>query len=309
MLSRRHIRLKVMQSLYSYFSAKEDNMPVAERAMLKHINEVVELNLVIIALLIELVKHADDFYEEGKKKHLPTEADLNPNRRFVDNELIALIREDNSLMNRVSKVSGIWLKNDYDIVRKLFTELYKSEQYTKYLAVEDKGIDVDQRFIVNALNDIILSNELVHHILEERSIYWTDDLPFVATIIMGQIKSQKSMNPTSVFKDDSDEKFALKLFRNTINNNKDYEDIIVKFSKNWELDRIAIMDQLFLKMAFAEILSMEDLPIKVSMNEYIEISKYYGGAKSKLFVNGLLDNVVKTYTREGKIKKIGRGLV
>ena len=309
MLSRRHIRLKVMQSLYSYFSAKEDNMPVAERAMLKHINEVVELNLVIIALLIELVKHADDFYEEGKKKHLPTEADLNPNRRFVDNELIALIREDNSLMNRVSKVSGIWLKNDYDIVRKLFTELYKSEQYTKYLAIEDKGIEVDQRFIVNALNDIILSNELVHHILEERSIYWTDDLPFVATIIMGQIKSQKSMNPTSVFKDDSDEKFALKLFRNTINNNKDYEDIIVKFSKNWELDRIAIMDQLFLKMAFAEILSMEDLPIKVSMNEYIEISKYYGGAKSKLFVNGLLDNVVKTYTREGKIKKIGRGLV
>ena len=298
-----------MQSLYSYFSAKEDNMPVAERAMLKHINEVVELNLVIIALLIELVKHADDFYEEGKKKHLPTEADLNPNRRFVDNELIALIREDNSLMNRVSKVSGIWLKNDHDIVRKLFTELYKSEQYTKYLAIEDKGIEVDQRFIVNALNDIILSNELVHHILEERSIYWTDDLPFVATIIMGQIKSQKSMNPTSVFKDDSDEKFALKLFRNTINNNKDYEDIIVKFSKNWELDRIAIMDQLFLKMAFAEILSMEDLPIKVSMNEYIEISKYYGGAKSKLFVNGLLDNVVKTYTREGKIKKIGRGLV
>jgi len=309
MLSRRHIRLKVMQSLYSYFSAKEDNMPVAERAMLKHINEVVELNLVIIALLIELVKHADDFYEEGKKKHLPTEADLKPNRRFVDNELIALIRKDNSLMNRVSKVSGIWLKNDYDIVRKLFTELYKSEQYTKYLAVEDKGVDVDQRFIVNALNDIILSNELVHHILEERSIYWIDDLPFVATIIMGQIKSQKSMNPTSVFKDDSDEKFALKLFRNTINNNKDYEDIIVKFSKNWELDRIAIMDQLFLKMAFAEILSMEDLPIKVSMNEYIEISKYYGGAKSKLFVNGLLDNVVKTYTREGKIKKIGRGLV
>ena len=309
MLSRRHIRLKVMQSLYSYFSAKEDNMPVAERAMLKHINEVVELNLVIIALLIELVKHADDFYEEGKKKHLPTEADLNPNRRFVDNELIALIREDNSLMNRVSKVSGIWLKNDHDIVRKLFTKLYKSEQYTKYLAVEDKGVDVDQRFIVNALNDIILSNELVHHILEERSIYWTDDLPFVATIIMGQIKSQKSMNPTSVFKDDSDEKFALKLFRNTINNNKDYEDIIVKFSKNWELDRIAIMDQLFLKMAFAEILFMEDLPIKVSMNEYIEISKYYGGAKSKLFVNGLLDNVVKTYTREGKIKKIGRGLV
>ena len=309
MLSRRHIRLKVMQSLYSYFSVKEDNMPVAERAMLKHIKEVVELNLVIISLLIELVKYADNFYEEGKKKYLPSAEDLNPNRRFVDNKLIALIREDSALMDRVSKVSGIWLKNDYDIVRKLFAVLYKSELYAKYIASEEKGVDVDQRFIVNALNDIILNNELVHHILEERSIYWIDDLPFVATIIMGQIKTQKSMNPTSVFKDESDERFALKLFRNTINNNKDYEDIIVKFSKNWELERIAIMDQLFLKMAFAEIFSMEDLPVKVSMNEYIEISKYYGGAKSKLFVNGLLDNVVKTYTREGKIKKMGRGLV
>ena len=309
MLSRRHLRLKVMQSLYSYFSTKEDNMPVAERAMLKHIEEVVELNLVIIALLIELVKHADSFFEEGKNKHLPTEADLNPNRRFVDNELIALIREDKTLMDRVGRVSGIWLKNDHDVVRKLFTELFKSEQYTKYVSSESQGIDVDQRFIVNALNDIILSNELVHHILEERSIYWTDDLPFVAAIIMGQIKLQKNMNPISAFKDKTDEKFALKLFRNTINNNKEYEDIIVKFSKNWELERIAVMDQLFLKMAFAEILSMEDLPIKVSMNEYIEISKYYGAAKSKLFVNGLLDNVVKTYTREGKIKKVGRGLV
>ena len=309
MLSRRHIRLKVMQSLYSYFTIKEDNMPVAERAMLKHINEVVELNLVIISLLIELVKHADNFFEEGKKKHLPSAIDLNPNRRFVENEFIALIRDDNPLMHKVSRVSGIWLKNDHDVVRKLFSELYKSELYSKYISTEEKGADVDQRFIVNALNEIILNNELVHHILEERSIYWTDDLPFVAAIVMGQIKANKIINPDSAFKDNSDEKFALKLFRNTINSNKEYEDIIVKFSKNWELDRIAIMDQLFLKMAFAEIFSMEDLPVKVSMNEYIEISKYYGAAKSKLFVNGLLDNVVKTYTREGKIKKMGRGLV
>ena len=298
-----------MQSLYSYFTIKEDNMPVAERTMLKHINEVAELNLVIISLLIELVKHADNFYDQGKKKHLPSDKDLNPNRRFVENDIITLIREDNSLMHKVSKVSGIWLKNDHDVVRKLFSELFKSELYTKYISSQEKGIDVDQRFIVNALNEIILNNELVHHILEERSIYWTDDLPFVAAIIMGQIKLNKIIDPVSVFKDDSDEKFALKLFRNTINSNKEYENIIVKFSKNWELDRIAIMDQLFLKMAFAEIFSMEDLPVKVSMNEYIEISKYYGAAKSKLFVNGLLDNVVKTYTREGKIKKIGRGLV
>jgi N utilization substance protein B len=298
-----------MQSLYAYFATKENNMPAAEKSMLKHIEEVVELNLVILSLLVELVKYADNFFEDGKKKHLPTEADLNPNRRFVENKVIALIREDQALMDKIAKVSGIWLKNDHDVIRKLFKQLLQSDLYKNYIANDNNTIEVDQRFFVNALNDHILNHKLVHHIFEERSIYWIDDLPFVATIIMGNIKSASKMNPKSSFKDVSDKKFALQLFRNTINNNKDYESIIVKYAKNWELNRIAIMDQLFLKMAFAEILTMEQLPVKVSMNEYIEISKYYSTAKSKLFVNGLLDNAVKNFQKEGKIKKVGRGLV
>ena len=298
-----------MQSLYSYLSTKVNEMPVAERAMLKHFDEVVELKLVIISLWIQLVKHADNFYDEGKKKHLPTALDLNPNTRFVDNDIITSVRSNLDLMDKVARVSGTWIKNDHDIVRKLFKELYQSDLYQKYIANENKDVEVDKKFIINALNDYILKNELVHHIFEERSIYWVDDLPFIAAIIFGDIKEDKSMDTKGAFKDSSDKEFALKLFRNTINNNSDYEEIIVKFSRNWELDRIAKMDQLFLKMAFAEILLMPDLPVKVSMNEYIEISKYYSTAKSKLFVNGLLDNFVKTYTRDGKIKKIGRGLV
>jgi N utilization substance protein B len=298
-----------MQSLYSYLSTKVNEMPVAERAMLKHFDEVVELKLVIISLWIQLVKHADSFYDEGKKKHLPTALDLNPNTRFVDNDIITSVRNDLDVMDKVEKFSGIWIKNDHDIVHKLFKELYQSDLYQKYIANENKDVEVDKKFIINALNDYILKNELVHHIFEERSIYWVDDLPFIAAIIFGDIKDDKSMDTKGAFKESSDKEFALKLFRNTINNNSDYEEIIVKFARNWELDRIAKMDQLFLKMAFAEILSMPDLPVKVSMNEYIEISKYYSTAKSKLFVNGLLDNFVKTYTRDGKIKKIGRGLV
>jgi len=298
-----------MQSLYSYLSTKVNEMPVAERAMLKHFDEVVELKLVIISLWIQLVKHADNFYDEGKKKHLPSALDLNPNTRFVDNDIITRVRNDLDVMDKLARVSGTWIKNDHDIVRKLFKELYQSDLYQKYIANENKDVEVDKKFIINALNDYILKNELVHHIFEERSIYWVDDLPFIAAIIFGDIKENKSMDSKGAFKDSSDKEFALKLFRNTINNNSDYEEIIVKFARNWELDRIAKMDQLFLKMAFAEILSMPDLPVKVSMNEYIEISKYYSTAKSKLFVNGLLDNFVKTYARDGKIKKIGRGLV
>lgn len=309
MLSRRHIRVKVMQSLYSYLSTKVNEMSVAERAMLKHFDEVVELKLLIISLWIQLVKHADNFYEEGKKKHLPTALDLNPNTRFVDNDIITSVRSNLDLMDKVARVSGTWIKNDHDIVHKLFKELYQSDLYQKYIANENKDVEVDKKFIINALNDYILKNELVHHIFEERSIYWVDDLPFIAAIIFGDIKEDKSMDTKGAFKDSSDKEFALKLFRNTINNNEDYEQIIIKFARNWEIDRIAKMDQLFLKMAFAEILSMPELPVKVSMNEYIEIAKYYSTAKSKLFVNGLLDNFVKTYTREGKIKKTGRGLV
>ncbi len=298
-----------MQSLYSYLSTKVNEMSVAERAMLKHFDEVVELKLVIISLWIQLVKHADNFYEEGKKKHLPTALDLNPNTRFVDNDIITSVRSNLDLMDKVARVSGTWIKNDHDIVHKLFKELYQSDLYQKYIANENKDVEVDKKFIINALNDYILKNELVHHIFEERSIYWVDDLPFIAAIIFGDIKEDKSMDTKGAFKDSSDKEFALKLFRNTINNNEDYEQIIIKFARNWEIDRIAKMDQLFLKMAFAEILSMPELPVKVSMNEYIEIAKYYSTAKSKLFVNGLLDNFVKTYTREGKIKKTGRGLV
>jgi len=298
-----------MQSLYSYLSTKVNEMPVAERAMLKHFDEVVELKLVILSLWIQLVKHADNFYDKGKKKHLPTELDLNPNTRFVDNDIIAIVRNDLDLMDKLAKFSAIWIKNDHDIVHKLFKELYQSDLYQKYIVNENKDVEVDKKFIINAFNDYILKNELVHHLFEERSIYWIDDLPFIAAIIFGDIREGKSMDAKLAFKDRSDKEFALKLFRNTISNNSDYEKIIVKFSRNWELDRIAKMDQLFLKMAFAEILSMPELPIKVSMNEYIEISKYYSTVKSKLFVNGLLDNFVKTYTREGKIKKIGRGLV
>jgi len=298
-----------MQSLYSYLSTKANEMPAAERAMLKHFDEVVELKLVIVALLVEIVKYADNFYKEGKKKHLPTKKDLNPNRRFVDNAVINSIRDDKDLMEKVGRVSGIWLKNDHDIIRKLFVELHNSETYTKYINSDNTLSDFDKKFIVDIMNDFVLKNELVHHIFEERSIYWIDDLPFLATIIFGNIKDDKSLNPDGAFKNSSDKDFALKIFRNTINNNEDYEQIIIKFARNWEIDRIAKMDQLFLKMAFAEILSIPELPVKVSMNEYIEIAKYYSTAKSKLFVNGLLDNFVKTYTREGKIKKTGRGLV
>ena len=298
-----------MQSLYSYFTTKTHSIDVAERAMLRHFNDVVELKLVIISLMLEIVKYAENFYEEGKKKHLPSSSDLAPNTRLITNKIIISIQNDEVLMRKMVGFSAIWLDNDHDIIRKLFNIILKSELYKKYLRSDNMSTDFDKKFIVDIMNEFVLNNKLVHHILEERSIYWIDDLPFVATIIFGDMREELSMTPNCVFKENSDKEFALHLFRHTINNNTKYEGVIIRFAKNWELDRIAKMDQLFLKMAFAEILSMPHLPVKVSMNEYIEISKYYSTSKSKLFVNGLLDNFVKTYHKEGKINKVGRGLI
>ena len=298
-----------MQSLYSYFSNKENEMRKSERSMLNHFNEVIELKLVIISLLIEIVKYAEGYFDDSKNKHLPTAEDLNPSTRFIENKVILNIRSDNKLMDKVNKISGIWIKNDHDIIRKLFVLIIKSNIYDRYIHSGNLSEESDKKFIIAIMNDLVLENDLVHHILEERSIYWVDDLPFVAAIIFGAVKEDKSLNTERIFKDSSDKDFALNLFRNTINHNMKFEKIIIKFSRNWELDRIAKMDQLFLKMAFAEILFMPNLPVKVSMNEYIEISKYYSTSKSKSFVNGLLDNFVKTYNKNGKINKIGRGLV
>ena len=298
-----------MQSLYSFFSYDEEQViSDAELSMLQHIEEVKELNLIILSLLVNLIEYADSFFQDGKKKHFPSSEDLNPNTRFINNKLVKDFLSDN-LLSELDDLSSFWIANDHNVINKLFKNLYKSSLYQHYIINDDHSIDVDRKFFIKALNDYILNNELVHHVLEEKSIYWIDDLPFVAAIIIGEFKSDMQFIRTSVFKDTSDKEFAVKLFRDTIRYNDKYEEIIMKSARNWDLDRIANMDQLLLKMAFAEILNMKELPVKVSMNEYIEISKYYSTAKSKVFLNGVLDNAVKDLDKKGLIKKTGRGLL
>ena len=309
MISRRHIRLKVMQSLYAFRSQNERDILKGEHDMLKHIENISELQLVIMSFLVSLIKHAESFYEEGKNKHLPTPKDLNPNIKFIDNSFVRIILDNRELIKQSKKISAFWYDNDHDIVRKIFMDILKSDEYGNYLSNSENNIEIDIKFFNNILNNFILNNKIFHHMLEERSIYWIDDLPFVATIIMGNFKLQKIILPKTVFKNNIDKKFALNLFNLTIKNDSEYEKIIIKKAKNWDIERIAIMDQILIKMAFCEILNMPELPINVSLNEYIEISKYYSTNKSKMFVNGLLDSAVSDFKNENKIKKVGRGLM
>jgi len=303
MLGRRHIRLKVMQSLYAYF-IYNDCVKSSEKKLLTSLKEVSDLYFVIYSLLIQLIKYADSFFEDSKKKHLPTKEDLNPRKRFINNLVIKNILKNKKLNEKCDNFKYIWKNNDHRVIDKLFSSIYKSDYYKKYVNNEDLSVNVDKRFFSNLLNQYILNNKLVVHILEEKSIFWVDDLPFIAAMIIGEIKSNDHINFKNIFKDDSDEKFAIQLLIDTINNTSIYDEIIEKHSENWDLDRIAFMDKLFLKMAFTELLYMHSLPIKVTLNEYIEISKYYSTSKSKIFVNGILDKVVKFFKENGSINKL-----
>ena len=191
MLNRRHIRVKVMQSLYSYNLSIDNDTLKAEQVMMKNFNDVIELKFSIISLFVLLVKYADEYYQQGKSKYLPSKEDLNPNLRFVKNKFVLSILNDDKLIDYIQKNMTFWTDNDYDVINKLFIELYKSDLYKKYLLNQDQSTDVDKKFFIDLMNEKILNNNLVHHILEERSIYWIDDLPFITTIIFGDIKERR----------------------------------------------------------------------------------------------------------------------
>ena len=313
MITRRHIRVKVMQSLYSYFSNPNNEMVIAEKGMIKDIRSVSELQLVIFSFILEIHKFAVDFIENNKSKYIPTDEDLNPKMKFVNNRVIIAMQQDELLMKKTARLSAIWRKGELDIIRKVFVEMFKSEQYAAYLNEEKDSFKADQKFIQLMLNEYILDDEVFIHILQERSIFWTDDLPFVAMFLKSQInnlKENKAANlVVDVFKNSDDKKFTIDLFRKTIYNSEEFEELVGKKVKNWELERISKMDLLLIKMALTEVVAFEEMPIRVSFNEYIEISKYYSSQKAKVFINGILDKIVSQFKREGKIKKIGRGLV
>ena len=298
-----------MQSLYAFYSKKDISISKSENEMLRQIQDISNLKLAVLSLFLFLFRHADSFFEDNKNKFLPKDEDLNPNKKFIDNFFYDFFLSNKTLMTKLENFSVFWNDNDHDIIRKIFKDIVQSKLYSDYLNNDEKSYENDIKFFNNILNEIILNNEILHHILEEKSIYWIDDLPFVATIIMGDFKIKKIKLLKSVFKNSSDKDFAIDLYRGAIKYDKEYEKVIIDKAQNWDIERIAIMDQIMIKMAFCEILNMPELPVKVSLNEYIEISKYYSTNKSKMFINGLIDSAVKDFTVKKMIKKSGRGLM
>ena len=312
MINRRHIRVKVMQSVYAMITSKADDL-VKEEKFLKHsIQKLLDLYVLQLQLLVEVQKLAVQKLEVSKKKHLATKEDLNPNTKFIDNKVIATIASSRSIADHIENQKLNNWKIDDEYVKILWKKLQVSDLYTEYMNSKDDSFKADKKFVQDFFTEIIAPEEKLAEYYEDQTISWLDDIPFVNTWIirtLSKAKENKALILGSIYKDEDDEQFVLELFRKVILNHTSFEEDISSKTPNWESDRIADIDMILIKMAIAEFLKFSSIPVRVTINEYIEISKDYSTNKSGYFINGVLDKLSREYSENKRLNKIGRGLL
>jgi N utilization substance protein B len=302
-----------MQALYAFFQSKDTDIAKAEKNLMLSIQRVYELYLYFLTLPLELANIAEVQMEEARNKALPSEADINPNRRFVDSYVIKALRENAILQRKVADAKISW-SSDQEMLRKLWKNVKESELYREYMEGEDHPA-VHRKFVERIFSQFVLDNDVIYSLFQERSIYWDfEDCDFTISMVIRYIDKIKSEEKYKVlpemFKDEEEDKrFVKNLFRRTISNDKENSKMIDEKTQNWDMDRIALLDVLLMKMALTEFMHFTSIPVKVSLNEYIEISKLFSTPKSKVFINGVLDKLLSELKEAKKLKKTGRGLI
>jgi len=312
MINRRHIRVKVMQSVYAMITSKADDL-VKEEKFLKHsIQKLLDLYVLQLQLLVEVQKLAIKKIEISKKKHLATKEDLLPNTKFIDNKVIVTIANSTSVSEYISNNNLSNWENDDEYVNIIWQKLQASELFNKYMNSSEDSFKNDKNFVQVFFTEIIAPDDKLAEYYEDQTISWLDDIPFVNTWVLrtiSKVKDNKSLLIGNIYKDDDDEKFVLELFRKVILNHTKFEEDISNKTPNWEADRIADIDMILIKMAICEFLKFPSIPVRVTINEYIEISKDYSTNKSGYFINGVLDKLSREYSENKRLDKIGRGLL
>lgn len=317
MLSRRHLRIKVLQAIYAHFQGGGAEITRGEKQLLVSIDKILELIVYQLSFLIEMRDFSHNRIEESKKKFFPTEEDLNPNMRFVDNLLLKQVEDNREFRKMHDRLKINWSDEQW-MVRKAYLELRDSSFFKKYLAQEDATYERDRDLIVKVIKKVLMDFELLEYYYESRSVFWAFDSYQTANLML--MKFLKTLKPSDneftpmpeMLKDEEGEEdraFMIGLFRKTIANSDKYAVLIDEKARNWELERIALMDTILIKMALAELTEFPSIPVKVTLNEYIDISKYYSSAKSKVFINGILDKLIDDLREQKLIVKTGRGLM
>jgi len=313
MLNRRFLREKTLQTLYAYYQSGGEDALVFEKNMTFGVRKLYELYIRLASVIVELSDYAQLRIEEGKQKHIPTEAEKNPNLKFVQNRVIEQLR-NNPVFIQKSKDYKISWKQHEDLFRGLYQVLLKTSSYQTYMDDPESSYENDKAFICGFFKRKISNNSNLYHHFEEQSIFWTDDFDNVAFWLLKSLKNAEEnadlLHPEDQFINAEDLEFAKKLFRQTILNNEEYTPVIENYlAENWELDRTPLIDVLVMKMAIAEMCHFPSIPVKVTLNEYIEIIKQFSTDNSYIFVNGVLNQLSIDYVKQGKIKKSGRGLI
>ena len=312
MLNRRHIRIKVLQAFYAFFQSNNEDVLKGEKELFHSIEKIYDLYVFILMLFPSLKRQALIQIEEAKRSEYLRQDIHILKTGFIDNQLVDLI-EQSKVLQKISKDRKINWEGDVenDLTKKIFKEVYQTDNYKNLLQSESTSFNDDKNALVQLYKKEICNLEKLHHFFDEKSIYWQDDLDHVSSMILKTLKSiteNQELEILPLWKEDEYE-FTQNLFRKAVIQKEENDAVLQTYSKNWEKERLATMDSLLMNLAMTEALEFSSIPIKVTLNEYIEISKFYSTPKSNSFINGILDRIFEDYKKDGKLVKRGRGLI
>ena len=307
MINRVLIRLKIVQIVYAYYQNGGKNLDTAEKELFFSLSKAYDMYNYLLLLMVEITRQAERKQSAAKNKLLPTTEELYPNTKFVDNRFIAQLEVNKQLLEFSETQKKTW-ENESEFVKRLCDKIMDSDIYKEYMECETSSYEEDRELWRKIYKRIIFNNEELDQVLEDQSLYWNDDKEIVDTFVLKTIKRFEEKNGADQellpeFKDEEDQDFARRLFRRTILNAEYYRHLISENTRNWDLERVALMDIIIMQIALAEILSFPNIPVSVTFNEYLEIAKLYSTPKSASFINGTLDAIVNTLVNENKLMK------
>ena len=313
MLNRRHIRLKIMQYLYASEISDFEDTKQHYKNLSNSIHSIHDLYLLNISLLIEIFKKAVNKYKISNESISGNISDIYSNEKFSKNQFLKQIFSNSKILELISSKDFINWDIDYKFVNLIYDKIIHSDIYSTYLGCEKKSFKIDLKFIQDIFKEIIVTDEKFQSFLEEKNIYWMDDYPLVNTLLLKLFKSSTANSLEKLFyfklfSNISDKKYFDELANLSLKNFESNNQLINKYITNWDLDRLAKIDLVIINLAITELVNFKEIPIKVSLNEYIEISKDYSTEKSSLFINGILDKIVKDLVKNNSLIKEGRGL-
>ncbi len=307
MINRTLIRLKIVQLMYAYYQNGGKNVDTAEKELLFSLSKAYELYNYLLMLIVAVTRFALEQVERQERNNRITHSKQVVNHRFVDNRFAMQLEQNNQLNEFKENIKKTWA-DDMDYVKDLYNRIVTSDYYKEYMNSEEDSYAADRELWRKVYKNIIMKDERIDEVLEDQSLYWNDDKEVVDTFVLKTIKrfdeakgAEQELMPD--FKDIEDREYALRLFRRAIMNDEYYRELINQNIKNWEFNRLAFMDVIIMQIAIAEILSFPAIPISVSINEFVEIAKYYSTVKSGSYVNGIIDAVVKKLKAENKLMK------